>query len=244
MALPQRERLREAELVFRAEVEEIRASTMPELPATDATIVVVVEEVYRSPQILNSLAGKSITVITDEISSLRPKHEVLFLANAWLYGESIAVVEVGREMGDIDPAALRKYINAETEVARDEVLSDRIASADVVVTGTVTETRTVKPIDPATVSEHTPFWGEATIQVTTVEKGSLSTSDVVVVFPQSRDIKWHQAPKFHVGQQGIWILRKQRIEGMDREGFTALDALDFHTMHALERVRKLIRERH
>src|SRR5262245_38652254 len=122
MALPKRENLRQSEMVFRAKVVQVRGSTMPELPASDTTIVVLVEEVYQSPEILRFLAGKSITVVTQDSGSLRAGQEVLFLAKGWLYGESIAVVEVGRESGKVDHAKLRQHLSAEVEMANDEAL--------------------------------------------------------------------------------------------------------------------------
>src|SRR3954454_1212338 len=70
MALPTRENLQQSELVFRAKVAQVGASTMLELPASDTTTVVRVEEVYRSPETLRFLSGKSITVVTRGTGSL------------------------------------------------------------------------------------------------------------------------------------------------------------------------------
>ena len=64
MTLPSREHLRQSELVFKAKVTKVGDSTMPEVPADETTIVVVVEEVYQAPEVLQFLAGKSITVVT------------------------------------------------------------------------------------------------------------------------------------------------------------------------------------
>src|SRR5258707_236016 len=113
MALPTRENLQQSELVFRAKVAQVGASTMLELPASDTTTVVRVEEVYRSPETLRFLPGKSITVVTRDTGSLRAGQEVLFLAKVWLYGESLAVVELERESGGMDHAELRQHLRTE-----------------------------------------------------------------------------------------------------------------------------------
>src|SRR5205085_8051235 len=108
---------------------------------------------------------------------------------------------------------------------------------NVVVVGKVIGTTPVQVLDPATMTEHSPMWSEAIIQVTNIEKGSLPSNEVVVLYPESRDVMWYRAPKFQAGQEGVWILRWQQIEGMNREGFTALDPLDFQSTQALEHIR-------
>jgi hypothetical protein len=236
-----RESLRHAELVFRGKVAGLRASTMPEVPASDATVVIAVAEVYRSPEALRGLAGTSITVVTRDPQSLQQGQDILFLARGWLYGQSIAVLEVARESGGVDFKGLPQQIDAEDRMMRDEALGERIANASVIVVGRVVETRLVGIPDPLTVSEHTPMWTEATVHVTGVEKGSLTASEVTIMYPESRDILWYQAPKFQIGQEGVWILQRQPLEGLDREGLTALHPLDFHARDAVERIRGLLR---
>jgi hypothetical protein len=241
MALPSRESLRQSELVFRAKVARIGASTLPELPASDATIVASVEEVFQAPDVLRLLTGRSITVVLRDARSVAPGQEVLFLAKGWLYGESIAVIEVGRELDQMDPTDLRRHVGVAAQAARDEALEERIAAAILIIAGRVLETRSVEVPGPVTVSEHMPLWAEAVVGVTTVEQGASPGEQVVVVYPESRDIKWHRAPKFRTGDTGVWILRSEPILGLDRVGLTALDPLDFHPPDALERIRALIR---
>jgi hypothetical protein len=240
MALPRREALRQAELVFKARVSGVGVSTMPEVPASDTTIVAVVESVYEAPEVLRFLAGKSITVITQDAGTLHVGQDVLFLATGWLYGESIAVVEVGRE-SDVDYEGLPKHLKSEAEAARDEALLERIRSAEVVVAGKVVATRPMQALNLGNASEHAPMWAEATIQVTSLAKGTVSADEVRMVYPESLDVKWYRAPKYRVGQDGVWILRKQRIEELGREELTALNLLDFHSMDSLNRIRGLIR---
>jgi hypothetical protein len=240
MTLPSREHLRQSELVFKAKVTKIGASTMPEMPADETTIVVAVEEVYQAPEVLRSLAGKSITVVTRDSGSLLAGQDVLFLAKGWLYGESIAVVEIGRESGEVDYSDLRRYVNAEAEAAREEALHKRVEDADLIVAGDVVSLRPVQVLKLGNASEHTAMWAEATIQVSSVEKGTLPTTGLHVVYPASMDVKWYRTPKFQVGEEGIWILQRRRIEEIGRDAFTALNTLDFHSMDELERIRRLI----
>lgn len=241
MTLPSREQVRQSELVFRGKITEVGASTMPEVPADKMTVVVKVEEVYQAPEMLRFLAGKSITVVTRDPAPLQAGQDALFLAKGWLYGKSIAVVEIERELGKVDYPDLRRYVNGEAEAARDEALLKRVADADVIVAGNVVSAKPVQALDLGNASEHTPMWTEATVQVSSVVKGSLPTSGLHVVYPASMDVKWYRSPKFPVGQEGVWILRRRQIEELGMHALTALEALDFHSMHALERIRALAR---
>jgi len=72
--------------------------------------------------------------------------------------------------------------------------------------------------------------------VSAVLKGDSSLQEVVVLFPGSRDIAWVNAPRFRVGQEGIWILTRDA----KANGLTALDPLDFQAASELARVRRLL----
>jgi hypothetical protein len=84
------------------------------------------------------------------------------------------------------------------------------------------------------------MWALARIQVSVVEKGTPTVNEVDVAYPQSRDVVWYRAPHFSVGQEGIWILRRQPLRGLEREALTALDPLDFQPPDAVPRIRRLI----
>jgi hypothetical protein len=241
MALPRREDLRQSELVFMGRVSQVGASTMPEVPSSGETVVVGVEEVFQSPDVLRLLAGRSITLVTRNATSLAAGQRLLFLTKVWLYGQSLAVIEVARESGDTDSESLARHVSSEAEAARDAALAARIAAAELVIAGRVVRTTFVDPLDPATISEHSPMWAEAAISVTSVERGSTPGGDVIVAYPESRDVMWYRSAKFNAGDEGIWILHRTRLEGMDRDGLTALDPLDFHPMSALDRIRRIVR---
>ena len=81
----------------------------------------------------------------------------------------------------------------------DETLKERLASAVLVVTGKVLETRPLKRT--TRFSEHEPDWAEAIIAVEKVEKGAFRGAKVTVYFPRSNDERWLLSPKFRAGQQ-------------------------------------------
>src|SRR5262249_38685208 len=125
--------LRDAEFVFRATVERRGATTMPEVPASESTIVASVTEVFRAPDAFRLLAGKSITVLSPDAAGLQAGQDVLILARGWLYGQSLAVIEVGREVGTVDFKNLPQQLSADAQATRDAALAARLRDATLVV---------------------------------------------------------------------------------------------------------------
>ena len=229
------------EFVFSAIVVEIGASTMPEVPIADTTIVVKVKELFQAPQVLHLLAGKTITVLTAVTDHLEVGQELVFAGRGALYGQSLLVVEQKRVVGPVDSGGLSRRVRGEVEAARDRALLERVARASVIVAGTVS-TSEVLPRDPRTEGEHAPQWAEATIDVGSVAKGTPATRRVAVVYPRSTDIRWYRSPKLEVGQEGVWLLSDEPIAGLGRTVLTALSPLDFHPLSAFDHIEALARE--
>jgi hypothetical protein len=242
MPLPLRQVLRDAEFVFIGKVVQRGAATMREVSVGATTTVVAVEEVYRAPQVLQFLAGKSITVITKNATSPSTGQVVVFLANGWLYGQSIAMIELVHESLDFDRARLSEHLVKEDAIAANDALRERLRLADAVVSGTVVATRRLQTLNIGSGGEHAPLWSEATIDPVSLEKGVAPAGEMRILYASSRDIRWYRSPKPTVGEQGIWILRKQYIDELHAEALTVLDRQDFHPIAALARVRMLIRE--
>ena len=132
-------------------------------------------------------------------------------------------------------------------------LQDQVARADVIVGGRVADVRppmpqrglAAEPNQP--ISEHTAYWTEAVITVDSVLKGEAPPGETVVLFPASFDIAWAGAPKFHVGQEGVFLLHRQEttpeLAAATAVGgapaFTALDPLDVQPPEDLDRLREL-----
>ncbi len=161
-------------------------------------------------------------------------------------------------------ASAREPARAQAE--RD--LKDRIDAADVVVSGRVSQVRL--PAQPAAaralaaagepvpeegpISEHDPLWREAVIEVNDVIKGSHQPKTVVVRFPSSTDVRWHKVPKFHAGQEGIWVLDKEQIGGTARAAvatagaeeataaatYAAVSPFDYQPPQRLSQLKRLV----
>lgn len=145
-----------------------------------------------------------------------------------LYGHRTPVAE--KRLGEQPP---QERIAVDT-------LEERIAAASLVVVGTVSTVSMVAQGAGRPITHHDPIWMKAVIEVEAVEKGTLSATTVEVLFPASTDVRWYVAPKFHEGQQGIWILRRTDVEELRTAAYTALHPQDVHPKDRLALIRAVI----
>jgi hypothetical protein len=231
---------RRATLIFLGTVEKAGASTMPAVKANAATAVVRVDQVIDSPGAPPGLAGKTITVQLLEAGSVKAGSQSVFFTKGWLLGESMAVIEVGQLGRDTNIQRLTEQINSAHQKVADEALQNQLATAEAVISGRVTSVRRAEI--PRVGSEHDPDWYTAFIQVESVIKGQMPAHEVILLFPHSDDVMWHDSPKFKEGQQGIWLLHRNqaRLAGIENQ-LTALRPLDFHSREELGRVERLVK---
>ena len=95
--------------VFVGVVRELGAAAMPGVPVTDNTARVTVEEVLRSSGTLDDYTGRDITVQLSSPAEVGQR--LIFFTRGWLYGQSVAVVEVARaDVSERDVSDLRERI--------------------------------------------------------------------------------------------------------------------------------------
>jgi hypothetical protein len=147
---------------------------------------------------------------------------------------------------------------------RSREVQERFDSADMVVSGKVTAVRLLADAikqskagttPPGPVSEHSPHWREAVIEIDEVHKGKHTKKNVVIRFPASTDVRWYKAPKFEAGHQGYFMLHKTPIAKgtapraakgkagkpeAAEEVYTALHPLDFQPYSQQGGVRQII----
>ena len=165
----------------------------------------------------------------------------MFYTNGWIFGENLAVQSLGHDaikpsrvaaaaVGTADPAA----------AAMHSEISKCASETSVVLSGKVTaigeteppamemarsrSTDSQRPIERQPVSEHDPFWTEAVVEVQAVHKGRINKKRVTVRFPSSTDVRWSDAPKFQVGQQGLFMLEPDQVSHQEKVGATAAAA--------------------
>ena len=238
--------MQRSQWVIRGTVAKIGATTMKAIPASQHVAVVKVEDILHGPSQFADHRGREITLYSENPQGLVAGKRAVFFTRSWLYGESLAVVEVGR-LEEGDQKTVQDDIKAAHQNIEDRRLGDRIAKAELVITGKVVRTAPTRQTDARRVeTEHAPDWWQAEIEVQSVLKGT-HQEKTVILYANSLDEMWIDSPKFKQGQEGIWILqRDQKEKGwpvLRIPGLTTLDPLDFQPMQQLDRVRKLAAER-
>ncbi len=242
---------RQARFIFRGTVERLGAATMSGIPVTDATAIVKVEEVIRAPQVLGDLTGKDVTVQLRAPETGDQGQHAVFFTDPWLYGEGVAVREIGRQelpprAGEAEGGRLRQQVSDILERLPDEELRRHLDEVEAVLVGRVVNARPLEFLGQLPTTEHDPQWWEAVLSVETVEKGELRGPTVSVLFASSMDVMWARAPKVRVGQEGVWLLHRGRTTAEGREAvpfpsaYVVIDPLDAHPRELADRIRGLI----
>ncbi len=249
-----------AKFVFQGKVKKTKAGNLKAVAGAARTAVVSVERVVRAPEGLAEYAGQDVTVQLAKGERVKQGQRAVFYAKGWMFGENLAVQSLGHEPVEEQAAAASTALVGralEPEAARaaaHQRIRERATEAPVVISGKVVAVGLpgpsavtaaaaasgVTPDEP--ISEHAPFWREAIVEVQQVHKGSVGDRQVVVRFPSSTDVRWHRAPKFEAGQEGVFSLHPDAVSGQaalglaaaslgSKETFTSLSSADFQPAH-------------
>jgi hypothetical protein len=119
----------------------------------------------------------------------------------------------------------------------------RVAEADAVVVGKVTETGPVGRTEPPPASEHDPQWRTAVVVVERGEKGDLKEGQPVrVAYPSSRDVMWFLAPKPQPGDRAVFLLHRREPDESDvkAELLAIVEPIDMQPVERLEEIRSVM----
>ena len=94
--------VKQSDIIFIGTVTQVGAVAAPEVPASDRTVVVRVDQVLEKPAAVALGAGDSVTVHTAQPGSLEPGSQATFYTTGWIFGQGVAVREVGHELGHSD----------------------------------------------------------------------------------------------------------------------------------------------
>jgi len=231
----------QAGFVFEAEVEQLGASTASGFPATSETAVVGVTKIFKGPASLAQFAGQRVTVVLQRPVNLKAGQSASFFTHGLHYGEGLVV----REVGNVPPeATMNSQVNSAAQAGSDNDLTQRLAQADMVVTGVAGAPKKYvadPTAGPRRISEHDPDWWVSTIKVDSVEKGVHSGATKDILFPHSMDIAWHRSPKVKEGDRGTWLLHNRDQYSKSVPSHAVVHPLDFQPMVQLERVRALLK---
>jgi hypothetical protein len=260
----------DAKFLFKGTIQKLGASTLAQVPKKEKTAIVHVDEILHAPPALAKTLGTEITVKLAKGTKPKVGDQVLFHANSWLFGDTVAVESVKQEKPTQATTMLAERVSDPVRNLKDRDLQKRVSDADMVIEGEVSSIHLPQAESAATraassnrpVSEHDPKWREAVIDVAVVHKGEPTTKQVVVRFPSSIDVQWHRAPKFHTGDRGVWLLhspKEPRVEGTRAKStaaialampgtavpgvpvYLALSPMDFQPANRLDNVASVIR---
>ena len=225
-----------ANFVFKGTIRKVKAATMSEVPVSERTAIVRVDEVIDGPPDLAGFLGQEITVELSDDGVARAGQRMVFHTIGWIFGTSVAVRSLREETINSSAAAERRGAGRQPA---------HFADADLVVAGKVVNVRVPggspragkrTPGRPSPITEHDPVWREAVIQVNDVLKGDQKGKQVTVRFPDSSDVMFHGVPKFETGQEGYFMLHKGEAtksaagraqKNRSADTYFALDAHDF-----------------
>jgi hypothetical protein len=251
--------MRQADLIFVGTVTAVGAASMAGVPVSQRTLSVSVDAVLEKSAAVCLRPGDTVTVEAAALGALAVGKQATFYTRAWLFGNRIAVQEVGHETTAArrSAAALVLLQDSVSRVRRqvsDSTLRARIRAADLIVVGRV---ETIRPATLAAmpggrrrVSEHDPDWQEAVVIVETMIKGAAPADQRVVVrFPGSLDVAWRTMPRYAVGQEGTFLLRRDQVSGTPTAmvagrqvgAYAALSTQDVLTKQDAARVQALAR---
>jgi hypothetical protein len=228
--------------VFEAGVEQLGASTASGFPATSESAVVRITNIFKSPPALARYIGQVVTVQLKLPVTLKVGEQAVFFTHGMHYGEGLVVTEIGRApAGD---SSMNAQMESAAEAARSNELTQRLAQAELVISGVASEPVAFAAAEPAAgkrrVSEHDPDWGSAIITIDKVEKGSYNQPTKQIVFARSIDIVWYRAPKVKAGDRGVWILHSRDVRGKSVPALAIVHPLDFQPTSEIEHVRTLL----
>jgi len=180
-----------AGFVFRGSIEREWQGDAPAVPAETGEIVATrIEQVLRSTQVLRGVAGQSALVISKHAGTLRQLHGVILFAECVSLGRQLLL----REIGYVETTTVSSHQVAEAIREADErPLRERVAGADLIVTGEVAESQPTESAKKPK-SEHDPMWWIARVTVNSVLKGRQPVGKVDVLFANSTTSRGSSRP--------------------------------------------------
>src|SRR5215471_6815461 len=184
----------QAPFVFEGQIEQLGASVVRGFPASSKTAVVSVTSILKSSQALAGYGGQRVTVQLQPPVSFQAGQRAVFFTEGMYFGDGLVVREIGNVAAG-EPT-MEAQMNSAAQAGADSEMRQRLAQADLVVTGTASQpARFVSaPAGGGRVSEHDPDYFSVTITVETVEKGAATPGQTIqVLFANSKDIAWYRS---------------------------------------------------
>jgi hypothetical protein len=216
---------------------------MTDIPIDERTAIARVEQVLHGPEMFTHMEGHQITLqLAADVEPLEVGDTAAFFVEGLAFGETVAVREIGRiSLENLEPGLTaagerggRGAFESELRQLDAERLGEHARGSDAIVLGRVVKLENI-PGSPT--SEHDPDWWTATLQVDHVESGHVELGELGVLYANSPDVRWHEAPKPKPSQVGMWILHATEGKLAEIASFQILHPEDYQPVHQLDVVR-------
>jgi hypothetical protein len=227
---------------FTGTVRHVGASNLAGLAANERTAIVHVDAVLHAASALQRLSGSDIVVqLAPGEAIIRPGQSVVLFTDPLAFGERVAVREVAR----LPVSAVEPHIAAATAagVSPQLSISQQVQAATIrvhaneavaIVVGTVLR---LEKAGPTRFAEHDPDYWRATLQIDHVERGDVPWGEVTVLYANSQDVRYRQAPKPRASQRGVWLLHRTEAAQRDLASFLIIHPEDYQPIETLELIR-------
>jgi len=221
------------------------ADTAQDIPDGDRLAVVHVDRVLQVPDAFTQLAGATVYLRPAEGADMpTPGETFTFFANGLAFGADVSLVEVARlpvdeaaaqmamgpAVGGEDPLDTLQRQLAATRVR------DHASTADAIILARVVG---LERAAGSPVREHDPDWWRATMHVTHAERGDVADdAEVKILYANSLDVHWREAPKPKASQNGLWLLHATEAELQPLAPFKIIHAEDLQPPQNLELLRQ------
>jgi hypothetical protein len=235
----------EAAFSFVGTVEPAAAGTMSDLSDGDRWAVVHVDRILQVPDAFTQLAGTRLYLRAAEGADLpTPGETFTFFANGLAFGADISLIEVARLPEEelsaqlaMGPAVVGedRLDTLQRQLAATRV-RDHASTADAVILARVVG---LERAGASPVREHDPDWWRATMHVTHAERGDVADDEEVkVLYANSLDIQWREAPKPKAAQNGLWLLHTTEPELESLAPFRIIHSEDLQPPQNIEHLRQ------
>jgi hypothetical protein len=228
-----------AKFIFEGKVSKTKAANVKAMSDAGRSAVVTIERVVSAPEPLTAYTGQNVTVRLAEGEQVKQGQRATFYTNGLVFGENLGVQSLGHEPVKAKAATAAALTAAggtvehsAARMAAHRKIREQVSEAPVVISGKVVAVGLPTSAgaavaaasgasNPEWISEHDPSWREAVVEVKDVHKGAVGTERVVLRFPSSTDVRWYRAPKFQVGQEGVFSLHRDAVSGQVAPGAMA-----------------------
>lgn len=200
--------------------------------------LVRVERIYQAPDVLRDFVDQEVSILAASSPAPRSHPSAVFFTVPVSFGEVVGLKEIGSVPEPDDLDAVADVIAKVSAEMSDEALREHLKEADAVVHAKVVETRASPTSSTEPLSEHSPEWRIATLQVESTLKGA-AHGVIKVRYPSSTDVRWYAVPKPAAGEDALFILHRDgsRLGGAELAILHPMDVVQ-STPHELERHRR------